>query len=253
MVAKDKIKVASINMDVKWHDKHHNLSETARVINSFCQGCDLVVLPEMFATGFTFDKDMAEDKQGMIVTAVERMAADNHIAICGTYLASDGRELYNRCFFIMPDGSCCIYDKHHLFSLGGENLHLTAGDERTFFNYLGWNITMFVCYDLRFPKWMRNDGNAYDIVLLPANWPAKREYAWRQLQIARAIENEAYVVTCNRTGIDAAGMEYMGNSMIIDYAGQSVGIDESCIVTAELDKHQLMAFRSKYRFWQYAD
>lgn len=249
-----KITVAALELDIRWADKTYNLDAVGRMLAALDGKCDIVILPEMFATGFTFDSGLAEDWCGQIGDSIRCFAQKHRMALSGTYLANDKNILCNRAFFQTPDGKCYHYDKRHLFSLGGEDKYLKAGESRCVFNYLGWNISMFVCYDLRFPKWMRNEGNAYDLALLPANWPARRDYAWRHLQIARAIENEAYLVSCNRRGLDASGVEHIGNSMALDYAGKPVGsrLDDGVMI-AELDKDRLDAFRDKYRFWQDAD
>ncbi len=250
----ERITVASLELDIRWADKKHNLETVAQMLATLDGKCDIAVLPEMFATGFTFDPELAEGEDGLIVESIRCFAQKHRMSLCGTYLAIDKNILCNRAFFLTPEGRCYNYDKRHLFSLGSEDKHLKAGDSKCVFNYLGWNITMFVCYDLRFPKWMRNEGNAYDLALLPASWPARRDYAWRHLQIARAIENEAYLVSCNRRGVDASGIEHIGGSMALDYAGKPIGKDAGDgTLIAELDKSRLDAFRDKYRFWQDAD
>ncbi len=254
MEAKDNLSVAALELDICHGSKQANIESVWRMAGVLDVECDIVVLPEMFATGFVFDSGLAEGDDGPTLAAAKEISSRFQVAVCGTFLAKDGGNLYNRCFFVTPSGDYYKYDKRHLFSLGGEDRHLMPGNARCVFNYLGWNVSMFVCYDLRFPKWMRNDGNCYDLALLPANWPAKRDYAWRHLQIARAIENQAYLVSCNRTGKDSFGVEHAGNSMALDYAGCSIGhLQHGNAVVSQLNKSKLDAFRDKFKFWMDAD
>lgn len=254
MADKNKLIVASLELDVCYADKLKNLAAVRRMLESLDEKCHIIVLPEMFATGFTFEEDLAEDEDGLIVNAIKTLAEERQVAICGTFLAKEGDKLYNRCFFVTPQRDYYKYDKRHLFSLGHEDDYLSAGDRTCVISYAGWNIAMFVCYDLRFPKWMRNVNNSYDLIILPASWPSKRDYAWRHLQIARAIENEAYLISCNRRGIDHKGVEHIGNSMALDYAGNPIGnMQLKGVLVSELDKDKLSIFRDKYRFWQDAD
>lgn len=249
---KSELNVWAYESNIIWEDKDANLSEIESVVNQIDGDCDILVLPEMFATGFTFKSSLAESNDGKIVAQVKRMAKFRNIAICGTFLAVDGDKLFNRCFFITPDKSF-YYNKKHLFCMSKEKDILSPGSEKVFFDYLGWNISLFVCYDLRFPTWMRNKESEYDLCIIPANWPEVRDYAWEHLLIARAIENQAYVVGANRTGIDGAGLNHIGNSQILDFKGKSVSIKCGLLHKATLYKDKLNAFRDKYQFLKDAD
>lgn len=249
---KSELNVWAYESNIVWEDKNTNLLEIESVVNQIDGDCDILVLPEMFATGFTFKSSLAESNDGEIVTRIKRMSEHKNIAICGTFLAVDSDKLFNRCFFITPD-KAFFYDKKHLFCMSKEKDILSSGSEKVCFDYLGWNISLFVCYDLRFPVWMRNKYNGYDLCIIPANWPEVRDYAWEHLLIARAIENQAYVVGANRAGVDGTGLNHIGNSQILDFKGKSVSIKYGPLYKATLFKDKIDAFRYKYQFLKDAD
>lgn len=249
---KNEISVAAFEHDIVWADKTANL-KVLEEIASKLGNTDILVLPEMFATGFTFDESLAEGNDGLILSTVKAIAEKYNIAICGTFLATDNGNLYNRCFFITPEGNYYKYDKRHLFCLSKEKNAITAGNGKTVINYKGWNISLFVCYDLRFPVWMRNKNNIYDIAILPANWPDLREFAWKHLIIARSIENQSYVVAVNRKGYDDFNLPYSGTGMIVDYSGKQVSVTSGNLKIATLNYESLKSFRDKYQFWKDAD
>lgn len=221
------LSVAAVELDVVRADKKANLQAAAEAIGSLGEEIDVAVLPEMFSTGYLLDaalaRQLAEPSDGPTVEWAARLAARCNCAVSGTFIALDydGR-LFNRAFFTEPSGETAYYDKHHLFAPGGEDRVYTPGRTLSpIVRFRGWNIAMAVCYDLRFPAWLRNVGGGYDLMLVAANWPDAREYAWRQLLIARAIENQAYVVGCNRAGSDDFGA-YSGSSLIADPKGMPV-------------------------------
>lgn len=251
-MTKNELKVAVFEQDIVWADKDRNILKVKEVVSELTD-IDILVLPEMFATGFTFDANLAEEDNGHIINSMKSVAAQSGIAICGTFLAGENGYLYNRCFFITPEGSYYKYDKRHLFCLSKEKDLLAAGKEKTVFDYKGWNIALFVCYDLRFPVWMRNSNNMYDVIILPANWPDLREFAWKHLLIARAIENQAYVIAANRSGFDDFNLKYSGNGMVLDYTGAMQFELIGNVKIATLNHEKLMAFRNKYQFWKDAD
>lgn len=250
---KPELNILCLETDTVWRDKERNLEQVVSLVSRYGKDVDIVVLPEMFATGFTFDAELAESDSGLIISGIRRIASDFNVAVCGTFLAEENDGLYNRCFFIEPCGTYHKYDKRHLFCLSKESSELKPGNETSVFEYLGWNISMFVCYDLRFPVWMRNKGLKYDLAILPANWPEIRNYAWEHLTIARAIENQAYLVAVNRSGTDEMNLQYAGNSMVLDFKGMKIADCREHVLIATLDYSKLVRFRDKYQFWRDAD
>ncbi len=255
------ISVTAIELDVIPADKEANLRSAAASIAAQGKDSDVIVLPEMFSTGFTLDADkarsLAEKHDGPTIKWARRQAAQANAAITGSFIASENGRIYNRAFFIEPSGETTLYDKHHLFAPGGEDKIYTAGAmPPPVVRFRGWNIAFAVCYDLRFPAWLRNIGGAYDLLIMIANWPDARAYAWRQLLIARAIENQAYVAGCNRSGEDPFG-SYSGTSLIIDPKGKVVattsgeGSGRTC--RASLSKTSLDDFRKKFPVYLHGD
>lgn len=251
---KELLNIMAVELDTAWMDKSGNIRQVENLVAGYCEGVDIVVLPEMFATGFTFEAGQAEDDNGYIISEIKRLAEKYSVAVCGTFLACDIDGMYNRCFFITPDGSYHKYDKRHLFCLSMEYSELKPGKETLVFDYLGWNISLFVCYDLRFPVWMRNKGLKYDLAILPANWPEIRTFAWKHLSVARAIENQSYMIAVNRSGTDALGLGYSGDSLMLDYKGDNIAARcAPCLLKATLDYSCQSRFREKYQFWRDAD
>ncbi len=213
----------------------------------------LIVLPEMFATGFTFEEDLAESMDGDVVCWMLRIAQSLGVGIYGSVLISENGNLYNRGIFVHPNGQMHYYDKRHLFCGSDEPKYVTAGNKIVTVPYFGWHIRLNICYDLRFPVWSRNihDGKKYDydILLNCACWPSERAHAWTTLLTARAIENQAYVVGINRVG-SAGKTEYCGDSMAIDANGNLLKMAQPNteeIVTVRLDKSLLKEFREEFR------
>ncbi|MDE6628424.1 MAG: nitrilase family protein [Muribaculaceae bacterium] len=216
------MKVAAISLNSSPGLVTANLEAAERLIAALDRDTDLAVLPELFSTGFIHDGKqlslLAENGTGTMAD-IMRWSRTYDMAIAGSFLAVEEGKILNRGFIVTPDGNATIYDKHHLFCLSPESKTFTAGTELPpTVHYRGWNIALVICYDLRFPVWCRNKGLRYDMLLVPANWPHARAYAWRQLLIARAIENQAVVVGANRSGQDDYG-EYSGLSYIIDPYG----------------------------------
>lgn len=210
----------------------------------------LVVLPEMFSTGFSMEPDvLAESMDGPTITWMRQKAAELGAVITGSLIIQEGGHYYNRLIWMRPDGSHEHYDKRHLFSLAGEDKYYTAGQQRLIEELNGWRICPLVCYDLRFPEWSRNR-KEYDLLLYVANWPERRSYAWRQLLIARAIENLAYVVGVNRIGLDGNQINYSGDSALIDPLGKVLytKANEPFTQTFTLSHAHLLDTRDKFRF-----
>lgn len=254
------LNVCLFPMLLKWWDKEENFKTLASSIKEIHPGTDLLVLPEMFSTGFlSSDKEeirkVAERNTGETIDWLKEMAADKGLAIAGSFIADSGGSLYNRAFFVEPSGDAVFADKRHLFSMAGENKVFSSGDSRLKIRFRGWNIAMVVCYDIRFPVWCRNRENEYDLLLAVANWPKARVDAWNQLLKARAIENLSYVCGVNCMGHDDKGFEYDGSSIAFDFKGKDITMTNplSPFRYASLSYEKLEAFRQKFPAWQDAD
>lgn len=250
------LSIALIQFDVKWEDKKFNTNYIEQQISSFTNKCDLVILPELFTTGFSMNpKLLAETMDGSTVNWMLKTAEKYSLAIMGSIIISEDNCNYNRMILAKPDGTTEYYDKRHLFRMGEENNHYVGGNERKIFNYLGWRICPQVCYDLRFPVWSRNK-NDYDLLVYVASWPKARRNVWRTLAMARAIENQAFVAIVNRVGTDGMNLDYSGDSMIIDFKGDIIKeceFEKSSIAFATLDKQNLIDFKEKFPSWKDAD
>ena len=211
---------------------------------------DIFVVPETFTTGFgDHMAALAEEQNGPTLQWARQMAAQYDILFIGTWIVREGDKCYNRLHWVFPDGTFSYYNKAHTFRPSGEYNIISRGTRREVFEYKGWRIKPAVCYDLRFPKWLRNDNMEYDLLLVCANWPGSRHEAWTTLLKARAIENLSYVLGCNRSGVDGVGGKYTGNSAIIDYKGlplaeAEAGADQT--VSFTLDKDKLDTFRKNW-------
>lgn len=253
------MKVAIVPLDITWGDVEENLISAAERLRHVETGTDIVVLPEMFSTGYISNREQLKIIAGASVEhtldAIHRWASFFKFAIAGSFITCENGHFYNRGFFIEPSGDETFYDKHHLFSLGGEKDLYTAGmTPPPVFRYLGWNIALSICYDLRFPEWLRNINAAYDLMLLPASWPESRGYAWKHLLIARAIENQSFIVGANRSGKDDHGDYPVANSFIFDYLGRDIGrYSTDGIIHAELDAAGQQKFRGRFTAWKEAD
>ncbi|MDL2241384.1 nitrilase family protein [Bacteroidales bacterium OttesenSCG-928-L03] len=251
-----RLRISIIQKNLAWEDKVANLSAFGEAIQGLEGTTDIVVLPETFSTGFSMNaNDLAEDDKDETLEMIKQWAGTYDLAICGSFIAREKGEFYNRAFFITPQDSY-YYNKRHLFRMGGEQEIFSPGKEKTTLSYKGWNIRLAVCYDLRFPVWLRNKGNEYDLLIVPANWPEARNSVWETLLKARAIENQSYVCGVNRIGDDSTGIPHAGNSMLVDYKGNlmiSAGIHQENILTVEIDKENLDRFRIKFPVWKDAD
>lgn len=254
--------IALIEDDIVWADKAANLEQLERNLDKLPQGIDLVVLPELFTTGFITDNDtdasqLAERNSGETVRLLHKLSSERQVAFCGSFMASTAGQLYNRAFFIEPNGDDTFYDKKHLFTYGNEDKVYHHGHTLSpIIRYRGMNIKLVVCYDLRFPVFCRNVNNNYDILIVVANWPVSRQSVWRTLLTARAIENECYVCGVNRSGTDGYGTEYgQGSSFIIDYKGKVIVKRDGDfpIIAESLSPAALRQFREKFPAWRDAD
>lgn len=253
------LRIALIEDNVAWADKHANLEQLSRNLQNVSDGTDIVVLPELFTTGFVVDdnaRELAERNTGDTMRYLRDLSRYYNVAFAGSFLASTASQLYNRAFFIEPNDDEIFYDKRHLFTMSGEqNVYNRGVTDAPIFRFRGMNIKLIVCYDLRFPVFCRNVNNSYDVLLVVANWPKVRLNAWKTLLQARAIENECYVCGVNRCGTDPKGLEYaLGGSWIIDYKGKIIGQrGTSPIIEADLSPADLSRFREKFPAWRDAD
>lgn len=260
MITKD-LKIALFPQNIQWGNKAANIDSLLQVAASLHPDTDLLVLPETFSTGFLAGHDkedvriLAERNTGKTIDTVKAVAKAYGIGIAGSFIADSGGLLFNRAFFIEPNGDETFADKKHLFTMAGEQKVFAPGDRRMLVRFRGWNIAMIVCYDIRFPIWCRNRHNEYDLLLAVANWPKVRASAWNLLLQARAVENEAYVCGVNCQGTDDHGIEYGGDTQAVDFKGKSIGFFDSTtgIVYATLSHDALTRFREKFPAWQDAD
>ena len=246
------LRVALCQFDMGWEDIPGNLAKAGRMIGSAEAG--LVVLPEMFATGFVLDpRRVAEPMDGRIVTWMREYACRTGRALTGSAIIRDDGRYFNRQLFVRPTGEVTAYDKRHLFSIGGEGGLFSAGTERVVVEYGGLRLLLLVCYDLRFPVWSRCR-NDYDAIVYSASWPESRREVWRTLLRARAIENQAYVLGVNRTGDDPR-LHYSGDSAVIGCKGETLAEagEGQRLLTARLDMDELRRFREKFPAWRDAD
>lgn len=244
------MKISLIQTSLVWENHEANRQNFTSLINSIAGHTDIIVLPEMFATGFTMaPQGIAEAMQGETVRWMKEMAALKSCAITGSLVIGEDGKYYNRLLFVLPDGEIKQYDKRHLFSLAGEDKAYKSGTEKLIVEYRGWRICPFICYDLRFPVFSRNVED-YDLLLYVANWPQPRVLAWDTLLRARAIENMCYVAGVNRIGQDSNGHNYPGHSQAFDCLGAAV-IEPSAnegVYTAVLDREAMLETRKKFGF-----
>lgn len=241
--------------------KEDNLKQLETHLAKIPSNTDIVILPELFSTGFISSghdeaMNLAEKNTGETIRFLQAMASKYNCAFAGTFMAHTADRIYNRAFFIEPSGEDYYYDKYHLFSIGGEDRIFSKGNGAPkVIRFRGCNILLMVCYDLRFPVWCRNDGNKYDLLIVMANWPKSRVHSWESLTTTRAIENLCYVCAVNRIGTDSEGIEYDGNSRVIDFRGKVVATksDEGNIINYTLNLASLKGYRENFPVWKDAD
>ena len=254
------LRVALVQTDLHWQDKTANLALLEEKIWSLKNTCDLIVLPEMFATGFSMDSaTLAEPMNLQVHKWMKQLAAQTGSVITGTVIISEGGNYYNRLLWVEPVGTTQHYDKRHLFRMANEDASFASGTELPIFSLKGWKICPQICYDLRFPVWARNHWNsgnaAYDLLFYVASWPTARISAWDTLLAARAIENLSYCLGVNRVGIDGNQIAYTGHSAAYDFKGERLvdlgEKDQIQVVT--LSRSALEEYRSKFPAWKDAD
>lgn len=259
----DNLRVGLIQTYLHWENSDKNIQHFEALLSQM-ETVDLIVLPEMFSTGFTMRPEIfAEDADGKSLAWMKANALKYNTAIMGSI--STKAEMgcyYNRCYFVFPDGTYQFYNKRHLFRMGQEQAHYKSGKDKVIVAYKNWKILLQVCYDLRFPVFSRNIFDeksmewAYDLAVYTANWPEARRYMWSNLLIGRAIENQAYVIGVNRIGEDGNGVAHSGDSSILSYIGEPIQQsfpNEDIVLYANLDKKKMLDFRLKFPFGKDAD
>lgn len=244
------MKIALIQIPLVWEDPKLNRAYIEQKINTLESDTDLVVLPEMFTTGFTMQPErVAETMQGETVVWMQSLAKAKNCAITGSLVIIEGGNYYNRLLFVFPSGEIHYYNKRHLFTLAGEDKSYTKGTQKLIIEYRGWKICPLICYDLRFPVFARNV-EQYDLLLYVANWPTIRIQAWDTLLKARAVENMSYTIGVNRVGKDEKDYDYSGHSQVVDFLGNYAIAPQETegVFYAQLDKETLLQTRAKLGF-----
>ncbi len=252
----ENLKTAIIQADLFWEDAEKNRKLFSEKIEAIPEKVDLIILPEMFSTGFSMNaKNLAEPAKGPTFKWMQETAISYQAAVTGSVIIEENENFYNRLFFIFPNGEFKKYDKRHTFTLAKENETYTAGKERLIVEYKGWKICPLICYDLRFPVWARNTED-FDLLIYVANWPETRIHAWDILLQARAIENMCYCIGVNRTGPDGNDYQYNGHSNLYDCLGKAIGVKQDAAAFTQcfnLDKTEMLETRKKLKFLQDRD
>jgi len=253
---KQDLKVTLVQSNLHWENPTANLAMLEEKIWTIAESTDLIVLPEMFNSGFTMNASHVAEPMNLTTTRwMKQMAAQTGAIITGSIIISENNRFFNRLLWVSPDGSVDYYDKRHLFRMANEHQVFSEGSKKLIKTVKGWNICPLICYDLRFPVWSRNINLAYDLLIYVANWPKIRMYPWDSLLVARAIENQSYVVAVNRVGEDGNQYPHSGNSSVIDFMGNVLfkAIDEEIIHHQVLEKQALDGFRAKFPAYLDAD
>jgi len=254
------LSITTIQTNLHWEDKTANLQMLEEKINSIAQKTELVVLPEMFSTGFSMNpKAFAETMDGTTLQWMKKISAEKKIILTGSLMIEEAGKYFNRLIWMLPNGQFGFYNKRHRFAYAGEDEHYSNGNKRLIASVKGWRVNLQICYDLRFPVWARqqqkNNQPEYDLLVYVANWPERRSHAWKTLLQARAIENQCYVVGVNRVGNDGHNIYHSGDSMVVDPLGEVLytkAHDED-MYTITLEKIKLEEIRNKLPFLKDAD
>ena len=244
------LRLTLVQSHLHWEDKNANLRQFEEKLAGLREPTDLIILPEMFTTGFTMNAhSMAEPTNGPALDWMAAQATRLDAVITGSCIVEDAGNYYNRLLWVRPDGTFEQYDKRHLFTLAGEHETYTAGQQRLTVDINGWKAVPLICYDLRFPVWARNT-NGYDLLIYVANWPEMRRQAWRTLLSARAIENQAYTIGVNRIGVDGLDYPYTGDSSAFNFAGEELlhTARQEGLYTLSLSYEAQQKFRQKLQF-----
>lgn len=251
----DNLVVSTLQSDIVWENPQKNREILAATISSLAGQTDLIILPEMFTTGFSMETEkLAETMQGPTVAWMAEQAQKTGAVVTGSLIIQERGDYFNRLIWMRPDGNFSTYDKRHLFTYAEEDKHFTAGDSHLLVEWRGWTICPLICYDLRFPVWSRNNHH-YDLLIYVANFPAARKFHWKSLLVARAIENQVYTIGVNRVGKDGKDIAYHGDTMVINYAGETLQHLAKIpnVSTLELSFGQQQVYRTQYQFLQDAD
>ena len=249
------LKTTLIQSDLYWQDIDANLAMFEEKIWEVEESSDIIILPEMFNTGFSMNAaTLAEPMNFKTFRWMSQMARQKDAAVVGSYIVKEGSKYYNRLYWVEPDGSFDFYDKRHLFRMSDEHITYSEGKKRMIRNFRGWNIMPLICYDLRFPVWSRNRYNKnmneleYDLLIYVANWPAPRTEVWDTLLKARSMENQCFTIGLNRTGSDGEGIAYNGHSTVYNFKGEALNeiSNQPTIQTIELNLNELRLFRKKF-------
>ena len=259
--------ITTIQPDLHWEDKAANLQSLEEKVLGIRENTELVILPEMFSTGFSMKPEtLAERMDGPTIGWMKKVAAQKRIILTGSLIIEENGRYYNRLIWMLPNGQHGAYDKRHRFAYAGEHDHYTAGQHRLIASVKGWRVNLLVCYDLRFPVWSRQSppqtappnppaAPEYDLLIYVANWPERRAHAWKTLLQARAIENQSYTVGVNRVGNDGNNIYHSGDSMIVDPLGEVLyhGSEQEETFTYTLQKDKLEEVRNRFPFWRDGD
>ncbi|GMV77740.1 MAG: amidohydrolase [Chitinophagaceae bacterium] len=249
-----------IQTNLFWENKAANIQMLEEKINNIQPKTEVVVLPEMFSTGFSMQPEQfAESMNGSTLQWMQKIAFEKKTILTGSLMIEENGNYYNRLIWMLPNKQFGYYDKRHCFAFAKENEHYTAGNKRLIASVNGWKINVQICYDLRFPVWarqtMNNNTAEYDVLIYVANWPQRRSYAWKTLLTARAIENQCYVIGVNRIGDDGNKIYHSGDSMVINALGEILyhKENEEDVFTITLQKNELQEIRNKFPFLADAD
>ncbi|HWW39792.1 nitrilase family protein [Pedobacter sp.] len=251
------LKITVFQAYLFWENIEKNLQNLSlRLSSGVKEKTDLIVLPEMFSTGFSMNAEaLAEEMGGRTMEWMKNTAQRYDCVVTGSIIIKENDHYYNRLIWMLPEGNYQYYDKHHLFGMGEENKHYTPGEKKVIVELKGWKIRLSTCYDLRFPVWLRNKNAEYDILLIVASWPDKRTAHWKALIPARAIENQSYVIGVNRVGHDGKEVYHSGHSMCIDPLGNTVYYkpEDEDLYTFSIGHEELVKIRRNFPFLQDAD
>ena len=250
----EKLKVALVQTSLHWENPEANRTMLSHKIETIQGKADLIVLPEMFTTGFTMSPQNIDASEGSkTISWMQDLAKKSKVAVVGSLAFQENNKNYNRLIFVHPDGQVNKYDKKHTFTFAGEDKVYTAGTERLVIDFMGFRICPLICYDLRFPVWARNT-EAYDVLIYVANWPTPRIAAWDALLKARAIENMSYCIGVNRIGVDDLGYEYSGHSAVYDVLGNTMAFSQKEeTLYVELEREHITTYRNKLKFLEDQD
>lgn len=252
-----KLQLTLVQANLVWENKEANRRQLDDLVSGIVMPNELIVFPEMFTTGFSMRPELFAEKDGNETLAwLKQLSAKKNMVVCGSLMFEENGAYYNRFIWMQPNGLYAHYNKSHLFSIGEENKNYSPGGHKTIIQHNGWRIMPVVCYDLRFPVWLRRTANEdYDLMLVVANWPDRRIEHWKALLIARAIENQCYVVAVNRVGMDGNGVNHPGDSMVINPKGEVIlHIKEIEQATqATIDLQEVKAWREAFPAWKDAD